>query len=557
MLVFSEPQEFDYDGQKFYIIVPQVAENRAAALKEFQSEVSDASSMAQPYVLTVEPKEYAQNISDVAARQRVLSLEASLSAPIPQAGTSLGLDANYMRESQQMFDSIKRQPLVVGFVSGDKAFGWILGPQFAVNRTQLSWSHTPIQHSVQASVVVPGWWTSLSLVVRNNWLNDKALTQAAAGSDRFSVDLPGDYAALTRGLVGLHDKSLSPPVILPRWDADTNFQHFILKEGEDETILLQGNDLWRNPEVYIGSQQGTNIHILPDMKGITAEFSILRLPRSAKPGPQFADLTVVTSVGSEVLHDAVQILPKNPPATAVPFARLLSSFLVKGSETLQFDIDTNAVPKAFGQLLVTVKDTTQGTEIPSAVTANFPKGGPWAFTIPAAGLSPAITSGNSPVILVDLKTAATPSLSETPVSGLQSAPVHVAYFQTIPETQMKLAPPALTVAVSPTPTAYPYRLGLTIQTTPDLFRLAYPGFEDSLKNGTAMLNISYPQGSFTTNAVLNMVGGDVSQGAYALFYPPNHPNTTAAQTWNVSVTYPAAPPGGVITLNSGLTITWQ
>jgi hypothetical protein len=243
----------------------------------------------------------------------VLSLEAGLSALIPQAATSLGFDTAYMKHTQRIFDTIKRQPLLVGFANGDTDFGWIFGPKFGFDEDgHLVWSHTPIQYSVQASVVVPGWWSQLKLDATSCWLSaDKAEPMNCRTTDAtsFTVKLPADYSAITRALLAQKGQLLNQPSILPRWDANASRQRITVKQGKDETILIRGRNLWRNPKVLLGSQTADQVEILPDMAGLIASFKNIHMPDSSLPGPQLVDLSVVTSGGMSVLRDGVQILP--------------------------------------------------------------------------------------------------------------------------------------------------------------------------------------------------------------------------------------------------------
>ena len=83
-----------------------------------------------PYVYAVEPKEYAQNISDVGAREELKNYILSLAATIPQAsGLSAKAYAEKLDQSQTLLHGITRRPLAVGYVNGDAEFGWMFGSQ--------------------------------------------------------------------------------------------------------------------------------------------------------------------------------------------------------------------------------------------------------------------------------------------------------------------------------------------------------------------------------------------------------------------------------------------
>jgi len=125
--------------------------------EEFKKAVEQITQTAKPYVYTVEPKGYAQNISDVAAREKLISLALALSAAIPQAGASVGANTEYTRRSQMLLEAIKRQPLVVGFADGTTTFGWVVGPKFEIEGANMRFSHTRVQHSVHVQTEASCW----------------------------------------------------------------------------------------------------------------------------------------------------------------------------------------------------------------------------------------------------------------------------------------------------------------------------------------------------------------------------------------------------------------
>jgi hypothetical protein len=330
------------------------------AFETFKNHLREMAETAKPRIAVVEPKEYAQNFSDVAAWDQALSLTASYNTP------QASVNSKYQKHTQQMLDTIKRQPLLVGFANGDENFGWILGPKFAVENTwgpwshpTVTWSHTPVQYSVEASVIVPGWWPHMSLVATNGWLDKTRGHKSVTDTGRFTVKLPQDYSAITRSLIARSgaDRSLLQPSILPRWDSDRSRQRIVVTEGEKETVLIRGRDLWRNAKVYIGSQEAAEVKVMPDMSGLVATFDRVEYPSSVLlasdlpgiastngtwqvetnadlqlmqvryntadgkeviqwvpvPGPLLVDLSVVTSGGMAVLRDGVQILPDLSP----------------------------------------------------------------------------------------------------------------------------------------------------------------------------------------------------------------------------------------------------
>jgi hypothetical protein len=80
------------------------------------------------YVYAVEPKEYAQNISDVAAVEKMTQFVLALKASLPQAGgAQVGGYLNDIRQSENRLHAILRRPLVVGSAMGSGASGGCWG----------------------------------------------------------------------------------------------------------------------------------------------------------------------------------------------------------------------------------------------------------------------------------------------------------------------------------------------------------------------------------------------------------------------------------------------
>src|SRR5262249_34918995 len=129
-------------------------------LVEAQTALEQEKQVA--WVASIEPKEYAQNISDVSAREALTNLVLSLGATLPQG---IGIDSytQYLKDSQTLLQAIKRQPLAVSYSNQGDAFGWFLGPKFAIRQGKVDYLHTATRQTFTVSVVVPEWWSSLEL----------------------------------------------------------------------------------------------------------------------------------------------------------------------------------------------------------------------------------------------------------------------------------------------------------------------------------------------------------------------------------------------------------
>ncbi len=278
------------------------------------------------YVYSVEPKEYAQNISDVGAREELKNFVLSLKATLPQV-EGLGLDTylEKMNQSQALLQGILRRPLAVGYTDGESKFGWVLGPKFQINNEKsgflgrktkvgVKYVHTAAQHSFQASVVVPAWWPVIKIIRKTNWLDNKGrdLEKDSGGGDPMNVRLPVDYSALTAWLTG--DGEMGRPEIFPERGRDGKLRRHLVNAGVDTEkktrLIIRGRDLWRNPNVFIGNQKADNVVILPNMEGLLAEFGPIEMPprkRGDRSNP-VVDLKVFTSNGLAMVKNSVEIL---------------------------------------------------------------------------------------------------------------------------------------------------------------------------------------------------------------------------------------------------------
>jgi predicted nucleic acid-binding Zn-ribbon protein len=287
---------------------PKVYENVRSRLHELGQELPF-------YAYSVEPKEYAQNISDVAAREKLRDMVASFNAVLPKPGIKVGAFQEQLHRSQSTLQAIKRRPLVVGFLDNEKRFGWILGPKFQIDpRGRMRFRHSHVQYSFQASIVVPAWWSSVTLKGAVLGLNPQGRphTLGALWDGGIEVLLPGDPSAFTSWV--LHQTERRPPTLIPHWTGTGKRKRRRVQVGAPASLLIRGTNLWRNPQVYLGSVKADRTEILPDMGGLQAHFNQVPKPASLDPVTQSArvDLTVVTSNGISTLQEEVEILPARP-----------------------------------------------------------------------------------------------------------------------------------------------------------------------------------------------------------------------------------------------------
>jgi hypothetical protein len=151
----------DLIGTNKSVLVPQSWNLSDSGLYTFINRVLAAERRV--YAFNVQPKEYAQNISDVSARQSFIDLVGALQAVLPVHGVSAQAQMQYMHQSQELMQAIMRRPLLVGFGMGQSQFGWVLGPKFTIENQEAKFLHVPIRHDCSAGIVVPAWLSVVNI----------------------------------------------------------------------------------------------------------------------------------------------------------------------------------------------------------------------------------------------------------------------------------------------------------------------------------------------------------------------------------------------------------
>jgi hypothetical protein len=322
--IASAPVQIQINGQQYYVPNVQAAKELGGANYErtqlckstsmktqffdlFEKKLLSTQSVA-PTVFVTEPKESAQNISDVAATEQLRNMILSLQAVLPQYGLNASNYTEYMTRSQKRLQGILRRPLVVAFSNGGKReFGWVLGPRYELGSNgEPHFNHTTAQHSVQVSIVVPGWLRHLSIGYTTSWVNNDGATVAAGNDGTLNLELPGDDTAITARLLSTTGTQRKPIIEVP---LGNRLQAITVQEKQPADLVIRGQNLWRNPRVFIGSQAADLVQVLPDMNGLSAHFNTVVVP--PHPGGQSInrDLSVVTSEGTAMLPQGIEVVP--------------------------------------------------------------------------------------------------------------------------------------------------------------------------------------------------------------------------------------------------------
>ena len=399
-----------------------------------------------------DPKEQAQNISDVSAVEKLNNMILSLQAVLPQYGLTASSYTEYLRRSQERLQAILRRPLVVAYTDEGLKFGWLLGPRFEIgNDGKPRFAHTAVQHSVQTSIIVPGWARTLSLEYRTLWIGpDGSAREQKRGS--IEVLLPGDDKAITARLLAETGTQRTPfiePLNSPVHERPT----IRLQAGKPAEVLIRGQNLWRNPKVFIGGQGTEDVTVLPDMEGLAAKFATVNMPpRKSKENP-VVDLTVVTSEGVAALRSVVQIYPDG----TVPddkFALSVVSPLVIHAKSdphapLVLSAPEDTAPTGFSQLVakvrpllpdedaskidrpyLTLPDPPEVKKDGGRAVFRFPVDIPAAVGWPAPWQQALGNVGMTGGVLMQaqIEMAATPGAKAAPVSSSDGKPLTFAFF---------------------------------------------------------------------------------------------------------------------------------
>ncbi|HEX3625749.1 MAG TPA: hypothetical protein VH280_10015 [Verrucomicrobiae bacterium] len=464
----------------------------------------ETNDINREFVYAVEPKEYAQNLMDESDKQNSTSLGLGLAAAIPQISTALSAYISYLKQSEYMLETIKRRPLLTSYMDGNTNFGWLIGGRFKIDEDLgLSYEQVPVQEAVQVTLEVPSWWPAITVNATSQWLKVNSAPKRASTRDSSRIiALKPDYNGITRALLEQEDSENMQPEIYPTWDPDQS-KGYIVQAGAPATLVIMGRNLWRNPQVFIGSQsaqQGDTYSVLPDMQGIVAKFGQIQNVSSFNTNsgaPVTLDLRVVTSDGEAVLRDAVTIISTAPTANPQGFVVMTNAFAVAGG-TVTFAVLTNAAVPAFAsyQLGLSPMGARPAPVSQTSTIAN----GSLTFQIPSYTNSiwANATEGR---IDVYIQTSATAE----PASVLRGGEQNFVIFTNSAQSQFVFSPGVVKFSGTNLSANQTLGIGLPTLPTPALFWDAHLGLQSLLKNGSAQLTLTSTDGKTSTNLLSSSI----------------------------------------------------
>jgi len=149
--------------------------------------------------------------------------------------------------------------------------------------------------------------------VRTSWVSADGKRREGASTKKLFVSLPTDFEPV--GSLLLNALSTGPELLSSRPE-----ELSVTACGPD-SVLLAGRRLWRSAVVTLGAQPASSMTVLPNMKGLIANFDYVRpaaarnktpdqstQTRSADDVPTTEIVRVWTSEGSVILSTPVRIV---------------------------------------------------------------------------------------------------------------------------------------------------------------------------------------------------------------------------------------------------------
>ena len=257
--------------------------------------------------------------AEVAGFLAARSIDAGGDIGIPTGGASTDASIAFRRNREEA----QTVPRSIGFsdsrIGADATgadeprsvnFGWVIGGGEQLRATQKSGF---------ALVSVPAWTNELSVTVQTGWLTAQGMEVSRGDPYQIIVPIPPDYEALdavvTAGGALRHEPRIMDVLMGKPHDptggqldpADpTKRSDVTVTACQNASIVIPGYRLWRSTVVTLGGQKADRITVLPNMRGIMAEFQ--RVKRSPFPN-EWEWLQVWTSEGVDTATTPIKVLP--------------------------------------------------------------------------------------------------------------------------------------------------------------------------------------------------------------------------------------------------------
>jgi hypothetical protein len=262
---------------------------------------------ARTFSYAVTPTEMVQRLASEGSVRA--DLQAALQTAAAASSNTVEIVLSGLRELEHRIEMRYRNPIVVGFGTPDVAgrpmteFGWIIRPRLIPKREPgyEDYRQMARHYPLTAVISVPSWWKSLKITVHTQWVNTNKLETpkdpAPNGQEStFYIQIPGSVKEIKEKL---RYEVRKEPYIDDKATRSHGTQH--VEIGRPARIIFEGGRLWRSTVVSMGHQQADKIEVLPDMRGIIAEFKCVKPPPPGSPKENLP-VTVWTSEGRTALQ---------------------------------------------------------------------------------------------------------------------------------------------------------------------------------------------------------------------------------------------------------------
>lgn len=239
-------------------------------------------------------------------------LQARLSVPLMNVR---GQDAEAWYSTLERAQGLQEHISIAGF-SNEKSFGWVFLP----TRPGLEEKHRLEMKTVQAIVSLPAFWRRAHIKVARCWSHEGQFeaVRSLFQMDFFEMDewqkkvLPDragcelrDLRMRIPGSETEVERALNLEILRTPYVNINAAEEMIAYEGRPASFRLSGGRLWRSTTVTLGGQSADRIRILPDMRGIVAEFDCINHPSvlqrtnpsaASTAGPSFDEVTTYLAV---------------------------------------------------------------------------------------------------------------------------------------------------------------------------------------------------------------------------------------------------------------------
>jgi hypothetical protein len=404
--------------------------NRTGAKQKFCATLNEAIDL---FAYGSTPVETVQRIGEVASYRQVNQFLLALNFLVGNTAAGKWFQ-EFAKVNEGIFQTIRRQPLVVGYSTGvdhknptggsrSLNFGWILGPRFTIKDDGLEshFRHGTTPAALSGVIALPGWMDGATLSVRRRWVSESGKDGKVLEPEitTLPIKVKEDFYSITEALSKYSIRG-------PRPEAR---QQLVFNEGEAGSILIPGQNMWRNPVVLIGAQKADDVLVLPDMRGLLATFKDVKLPAGNR---ESVPVVVWTSEGHTEVAQAKIISTKK--ATVAPQTTVESRQIISG----EFFEAKLAPPLAsYSSLDVLVSAGRQEGQIKASDTVVLDEGRTVKFKPP---LIPNADSGSKATLQLNVKTR-----PDQPAPEPYGPAVSGVYYKTAGDAKLKIEPASQTV----------------------------------------------------------------------------------------------------------------